>query len=74
MKPIRLLVVSEGDLLAEILKDEENQTVKLDEILKRIVDCESKLSQELSLLSSPSPNQLSSSAVRAWDILQDVNK
>jgi septum formation topological specificity factor MinE len=74
VEPIRLLVVSEGDLLAEILKDEENQTVKLDEILKRIVDCESKLSQELSLLSSPSPNQLSSSAVRALDILQDVNK
>ena len=74
VEPIRLLVVSEGDLLAEILKDEENQTVKLDEILKRVVDAEVKLSQELGLLSAPSPNQLSSSAVRALDILQDVNK
>ena len=74
VEPIRLLVVSEGDLLAEILKDEENQTVKLDEILKRVVDAEVKLSQELGLLSSPSPNQISSSAVRALDILQDINK
>jgi hypothetical protein len=74
VEPIRLLVVSEGDLLAEILKDEENQTVKLDEILKRIVDCESKLSQELGLLGAPSKNQISSSAVRALDILQDVGK
>jgi len=74
VEPIRLLVVSEADLLAEITKDEENQTVKLDEIVKRIVDAEAKLSQELGLLSSPSANQISSSAVRALDILQDVNK
>ena len=74
VEPIRLLVVSEGDLLAEILKDEENQTVKLDEILKRIVEAEVKFSQELGLLSSPSPMQIGSSAVRALDILQDVGK
>ncbi len=74
VEPIRLLVVSEQDLLLEISKDEDNQADKLDEILKRIVNCESKLSQELALLSAPSPNQISSSAVRALDILQDVNK
>jgi len=74
VEPIRLLIVSEADLLNEISKDEENQSVKLDEILKRIAECESKLSQELGLLGAPSKNQISSSAVRALDILQDVNK
>lgn len=74
LDPIRLLVVSEQDLLAEIAKDEEQQMTRMEDTMKKATDAQVKLSRETALLVTPDPNQILSSQVRATDILQDVAK
>jgi len=74
IEPLQFLVVSEQELLIEISKDEETQLVKSDELYKRIVEAQSKLTQEIGYLRSPSKEQIENSRIRALDILQDVTK
>lgn len=73
---VRLLVISEQDLLAEISKDEETQITRLDELIKKLEESRSKLNQvaERMLNPSPAPDIIVSAAVRALDVLQDVGK
>jgi hypothetical protein len=74
LDPIRILVVSEQDLLAEIAKDEEQQVTKMEDTYKKANDGQVKLSKEMALLVNPDANQILSSQVRAMDIIQDVSK
>jgi hypothetical protein len=76
LEPIRLLVVSEADLLAEISKDEEALIGKLDDALRKLNDAQTKLNQQADRLISPAPppDLLLSARVRAEDIIQDVGK
>jgi hypothetical protein len=87
LDPIRLQVVSEQDLLAEVAKDEEQQMTRMEDVMKKATDGFTKLEKESSILTllPPQPpadpaaakgwkDQLDSSAVRATDIQQDVNK
>jgi hypothetical protein len=76
LEPIRLLLVSEPDLLAEIGKDEEVLIGKLDDALRKLSDAQTKLNQQADRLISPvlPPEQLLAARVRAEDIIQDVGK
>jgi hypothetical protein len=76
LEPIRLLVVSEADLLAEIGKDEESLIGRLDEALRKLADAQTKFNQQADRLSGPDlpPDLLLSARVRAEDIIQDVGK
>jgi hypothetical protein len=76
LEPIRLLIVSEADLLGEITKDEESITQKFDEALRRLRDAQGKLNQQADRLQSASlpPDIMLAARVRAEDISQDVNK
>ena len=76
LEPIRLLLVSEPDLLAEIGKDEEALIGKLDDALRKLTDAQTKLNQQAERLISPAPppEQLLAARVRAEDIIQDVGK
>ncbi|MGL6095974.1 MAG: hypothetical protein ACRC7O_09285 [Fimbriiglobus sp.] len=76
VEPVRLLVISEQDLLAEISKDEEGLIGKLDEVLRRLRTAQSKLNETADRLVSPNPptDILVGASVRAADILQDVAK
>lgn len=76
LEPIRLLLVSEPDLLAEVGKDEEALIGKLDDALRKLTDAQTKLNQQAERLISPAPppEQLLAARVRAEDIIQDVGK
>ncbi|HET6573561.1 MAG TPA: hypothetical protein VFG68_08165 [Fimbriiglobus sp.] len=75
LEPIRLLLVSEADLLAEIGKDEEALIGKLDDALRLLTGTQTKLNQQAErLLGTPPPEQLLAARVRAEDIIQDVGK
>src|SRR5205814_2695812 len=76
LEPVRLLVISEADLLMEISKDEENLIAKIDEALKKLRDAQTKLTQTADRLLSPDPpaDVIVSAAVRAQDLGQDVGK
>lgn len=87
LDPIRLQVVDELDLLAEVSKDEEQQVTRMEDVMKKATDGFTKLEKESSLLTlmplqPPADpvaakgwkDQLDSSAVRATDIQQDVGK
>lgn len=76
LETIRLLVISEADLLMEISKDEEILIGRVDEAIKKLRDAQVKLSQTADRLFSPMPpdDLIISSAVRAKDIAQDIAK
>jgi hypothetical protein len=74
LEPIRLLVISEADLLGEIGLDEKTQATRMDEVLKKLRDTQVKLNQTADRLASPAPDVLVSAAVRAQDIAQDIAK
>ena len=76
LEPIRLLVISEQDLLAEISKDEENLIAKLDDVIKRIRQAQAKLAEASDTLLSPVPPPavIVAWAVRALDVIQDIEK
>jgi hypothetical protein len=74
LDPIRVLVVSEQDLLAEIAKDEEQQVTRMEDVMKKATDGQVKLSKESALLVKPDAAQIQASQVRVTDIQQDVGK
>ncbi len=81
LDPIRVMVVSEQDLLVEISKDEELQLTRIEDVMKKAYDGQRKLGEELSRLrdvnqleAAARTNQLLSSQVRSTDIVQDVAK
>lgn len=76
VEPVRLLVVSEAELLVEIAKDEEVQIARLDDVLKKLREAQGKLSQTAGRLRdlAPPPDILISAGVRAQDLAQDVSK
>ncbi|MGL6075758.1 MAG: hypothetical protein ACRC8S_16500 [Fimbriiglobus sp.] len=76
LEPIRLLIISEADLLAEITKDEEGIMQKFDEAIRRLREAQVKLIQQTERLQSASlPNEILLAArVRAEDISQDIAK
>lgn len=76
LEPIRLLVVSEQDLLAEVSKDEENLISKLDDAIRKLYQARAKFHEAADSLLSPVPpeNALVAGAVRALDVIQDAAK
>ncbi len=76
LEPLRLLVVSEADLLAEVGRDEDKEAARLDETIRRVREAEVKLGQQAERLlpSDPPAEARLAARVRADDILQDVGK
>ena len=75
LEPIRLTVVPEADLLAEVTKDEEAQTAKFDEAIRRVREAQSKLGPLADRASGEvPPDALAAGRVRAEDIAQDAGK
>jgi hypothetical protein len=76
LEPIRLLVISEADLLAEMSKDEENLIARLDDTLKRLKQAQTKLNEVADRLSGSNPGAdlILAMAVRGQDIGQDLGK
>jgi len=76
LEPIRLTVVSEADLLAEISADEAKIALRFDEALRRLRDAQTKLNQQADRLSGEAlaPDLMLAARVRAEDIVQDVAK
>ncbi len=73
-EPISLLVVSPGDLLVEIGKDEERLGAKLDDALKKLAAARAKYEFVRTKTELGLPEELQAAAVRAKDALQDVAK
>jgi hypothetical protein len=76
LEPVRLMVISEADLLAEISKDEEGLIVKLDDTIKKLKAAQAKLGDlgdRLTASVAPA-DLLASSSVKATDIAQDISK
>ena len=76
LEPIRLTVVPEADLLAEVTKDEEAQTAKFDEALRRVREAQAKLAPLADRVTGGvvPADVLSAGRVRAEDIAQDAAK
>lgn len=76
LETVRLLVISETELLVEMAKDEEVQIARLDDVLKKLREAQSKLAQTASRLRdlAPPPDILVSAGVRAQDLAQDIVK
>jgi hypothetical protein len=81
LDPIRLLVVSDQDLLVEIGKDEEMQGTRMDDALAKATGGKGKLDREFGLIRGiaaltpkEKADQLLSSQVRLTDISQDLAK
>lgn len=76
LEPIRLTVVSEADLLAEISADEGRIAGRFDEALRRLRDAQGKLTQQAERLSGAdlAPDLMLAARVRAEDVVQDVAK
>ena len=76
VEAIRLLIVSEQDLLAEITTDEETQIARMDTLITQLEAARTKLTQVAERMVSPTPpaDIIVSSAVRALDAAQDLGK
>jgi hypothetical protein len=76
LETVRLLVISEAELLVEMAKDEETQIARLDDVLKKLREAQVKLNQTAGRLRdlAPPPDILVSASVRAQDLAQDVAK
>lgn len=76
LETVRLLVISEAELLVEMAKDEEVQIARLDDVLKKLREAQAKLNQTAGRLRdlAPPPDVLVSAGVRAQDLGQDVAK
>ena len=76
LEPIRLLVVSEADLLAAISDDETKLIAKLDDAIARLKDGRTKYNQTTDRLVSPNPtaDTILTARVKAEDITQDLGK
>jgi hypothetical protein len=71
-EPIRLLIVSEGDLLAEINKEEEAFAVRLDEALVKMAGARKRWEVVRSFHGMP--ERIDDARVKAADVAQDVVK
>jgi len=71
-EPIRLLIVSEGDLLAEINKEETTFATRLDEGLAKILVAKSRLTVAKGFF--PQPERLEDARVKMQDASQEVVK
>src|SRR5205085_2880847 len=69
-EPIRLLIVSEGDLLAEINKEEETFATRLDEGLTKINVAKSRLSVAKGFF--PQVDRIEDARVKMQDANQEV--
>ena len=74
--PIRLLVVSEEDLIAKISEDEEKLGTAAKDALNRAEDGRTKMLPEVSLMKIDvvSPKQFESTYIRFLDIGQDIGR
>jgi hypothetical protein len=73
-EPIRLLVVSPGDLLYEISKDEEVLGIKLDDAIKKLESARKKYQFVQSKNGFANLDELDAVKVRSKDAMQDVAK
>jgi hypothetical protein len=73
-EPLRLLIVSSGDLLVEIGKEEETLGAKLDDALVKLAAAKSKYAFVNSLHLTRVPDNLDAAKVRSKDAGQDVAK
>lgn len=73
-EPLRLLVVSQGDLLYEISKDEEALGIKLDEIIRRLESAKRKYQFVRSKNGFANLDEVDAVKVRSRDVIQDVTK
>lgn len=76
VEPIRLRIVSEGDLLLEISKEEEQLATRLDEALTKLAAARRKYEfvRSNNGVGVPPPEQVDAVKVRAQDALGDVEK
>lgn len=74
VEPIKLLVVSPGDLLVEIGKEEEALALKLDEALTKLAAAKSKYAFVNSKHITRQLDELDAVRVRAKDAAQDIVK
>ncbi len=75
-EPIRLRIVSDSDLLAEIGKEEEALVLKLDDALVKLATAKQKYKfvRESNGYRDEVPEQVDSVKVRCQDAIQDVDK
>ncbi len=71
-EPIRLLIVSEGDLLAEINKEEETFATRFDEALVKLVAAKNRFGVVRSFYGIP--DRIEDAKVKASDVSQEVGK
>ena len=71
-EPIRLLIVSEGDLLSEINKEEEAFATRLDEALVKLAGARKRW--EVVRAFHGLPDRIEDARVKAQDVSQDVGK
>ena len=74
LETIKLLIVSEGDLLAEINKEEESFAVRLDEALAKLAGAKKKFEFIRTKNGSGNRDELETARVRGQDAGQDVAK
>lgn len=74
VEPIRLMIISEADLLVEISKEEEGLIVRMDEALRRLREAQRKISEMAGTYTTVPDNEIVNLAVRGIDIGQDVAK
>jgi hypothetical protein len=76
VEPIRLRIVSEGDLLIEISKEEEQLATRLDEALTKLTAARRKYEfvRSSNGYKEQTPDQVDAVKVRAQDALGDVEK
>ena len=72
--PIRLLVVSAGDLLVEIGKEEESLGLKLDEALAKLAICRANYSFVNSKHITRLPDEIDAVKVKSKGVAQDIAK
>ncbi|MFM8272769.1 MAG: hypothetical protein ACKODX_10610, partial [Gemmata sp.] len=75
-EPIRLRIVSEGDLLLEISKEEEQLGIRLEEALVKLAAAKKKYEfvRSTNGLKEETPENVDAVKVRHQDALQDVDK
>lgn len=76
IEPVRLLIISEADLLAEMSKEEEQLIARLTDILKKIEEAKRKMLETATRFNSGStpPDLFVSAQVRVLDLTQDLAK
>ena len=76
VEPIRLLIIPEQDLLAEMSKEEDQLLTRLEDVLKKAEEAKRKMQESRSRMAAPSPpaDLFESVKVRVLDLTQDLGK